>query len=42
MPESAVKRMFEAIARIVSDREGVEVKLVEIKKKKKPQQDEAA
>lgn len=40
MPESAVKRMFEAIARIVSDREGVEVKLVEIKKK--PQQDEAA
>lgn len=40
MPESAAKRMFEAIARIVSDREGVEVKVIEVKKK--PQQDEAA
>ena len=40
MPESAIKRAFEAIARIVSDREEVAVKLVEIKKK--PQQDEAA
>lgn len=32
IPEASIKRIFEAIARIVSDRENVKVVVVEVKK----------